>query len=213
MAVLTLVPELVESYAVTHTTAVSAIYERLREETLASTAAPQMQVGPLEGRLLMLLARLSGARRAVEVGTFTGYSALSIAEGMGEGGRLITCDIDPVNTAIARRYFDEAPWGDRIELRLGPASDTLRAIEGPLDLVFIDADKGGYIDYWEQLVPKVRSGGVLLADNVLWSGRVLDPSDDSDRALVRFNRHVQADTRVDHVMLTVRDGLTLAVKR
>lgn len=210
---LTLVPELIESYAVAHSTPVSELYERLRQETLASTTAPQMQVGPLEGRLLMLLARLTAAKRAVEVGTFTGYSALSIAEGMAEGGRLITCDVDPVNTAIARRYFAEAAWGDRIELRLGPAIETLPAIDGPLDLVFIDADKEGYIDYWEHLVPKVRPGGVLLADNVLWSGRILDPSSDSDHALVRFNQHVRADPRVDHVMLTVRDGLTLAVKK
>jgi caffeoyl-CoA O-methyltransferase len=161
----------------------------------------------------MLLARLTGARRAVEIGTFTGYSALSIAEGMAEGGHLTTCDIDPVNTAIAKRYFAEAAWGHRIELRLGPAMTTLPSIDGPLDLVFIDADKEGYVDYWEHLVPKVRPGGVLLADNVLWSGRVLDPATDSDRALVRFNQHVRADSRVDHVMLTVRDGLTLAVKK
>ncbi len=210
---LTLVPELIESYAVTHSTPVAELYDRLREETLASTTAPQMQVGPLEGRLLMLLARLTGARRAVEIGTFTGYSALSIAEGMAEGGHLTTCDIDPVNTAIAKRYFAEAAWGHRIELRLGPAMTTLPSIDGPLDLVFIDADKEGYVDYWEHLVPKVRPGGVLLADNVLWSGRVLDPATDSDRALVRFNQHVRADSRVDHVMLTVRDGLTLAVKK
>ena len=150
---------------------------------------------------------------------------VSMAAKWVEGGcrRLHLVDLNgafegqPVNgevvTAIAKRYFAEAAWGHRIELRLGPAMTTLPSIDGPLDLVFIDADKEGYVDYWEHLVPKVRPGGVLLADNVLWSGRVLDPATDSDRALVRFNQHVRADSRVDHVMLTVRDGLTLAVKK
>jgi caffeoyl-CoA O-methyltransferase len=210
---LSLVSEALSAYAVEHTSAVPALYDRLRDETLAEVPLPQMQVGPLEGRLLTLLARLIGARRAVEVGTYTGYSALSIAEGMGEDGQLITCDVDEVATAVARRYFAEAPWGDRIELRLGPAIDTLRALEGPLDLAFIDADKAGYVDYWEALLPLLGPGGLLVADNVLWSGRVLEPSDPSDHAIVAFNAHVRCDPRVDHVMLTVRDGITLAVKR
>lgn len=210
---LSLVSEALSAYAVEHTSAVPELYERLRDETLAEVPLPQMQVGPLEGRLLTLLARLIGARRAVEVGTYTGYSALSIAEGMGEGGQLVTCDVDEVATAVARRYFAQAPWGRRIELRLGPAIDTLRALEGPLDLAFIDADKAAYIDYWDALLPLLRPGGLLIADNVLWSGRVLDPRDPSDHAIVAFNAHVRRDPRVDHVMLTVRDGITLAVKR
>lgn len=210
---LTLVPDSIETYAVAHSSAVGDLYERLREVTLADTELPQMQVGPLEGRFLRNMARLAGARRAVEVGTFTGYSALSIAEGMNAGGRLITCDVDPHATSIAQRFFDEAPWGDRIEIRLGPAADTIAGIEGPLDLAFIDADKSGYETYWELLVPRMRPGGVILVDNVLWSGAVLEPVEASAKALAAFNRHVLADDRVDHVMLTVRDGITMAVVR
>jgi len=160
-----------------------------------------------------MLARLTNARRAVEVGTFTGYSALAIAEGMAEGGKLITCDIDPVATSIAQSYFARADWGDRIELRLGPALSTLAELEGPFDLAFLDAAKEEYVDYWELLVPKMRPGGLLVADNVLWSGRVLAPESDSDRAIVRFNEHVRSDARVEAVMLTLRDGVTLARRR
>ena len=210
---LSLVDDAIEAYAAAHSAPVSALHERLRAETLAGTTLPQMQVGPVEGRLLMLLARIAGARRAVEVGTFTGCSALHIAEGLADDGHLITCDIDPVNTAIARRFWAESPYGHKIELRLGPALDTLAAIEGPIDFAFIDADKPGYIAYWEALVPKLRPGGVLVADNVLWSGKVLDPQDDSTRAIVAFNDHVDADVRMDHVMLTVRDGVTIARRR
>ncbi len=210
---LTLVPEAIEAYAVQHTSALPELYERLRRETLERTEWPQMQVGPMEGRLLKLLARLTGARLAVEIGTFTGYSALSIAEGLPEGGRLITCDVDPETSAIAQRYFDEAPWGHKIELRLGRALDTLEQVEGPVDLAFIDADKVSYVDYWEALVPLVRSGGLIVVDNVLWSGKVLDPQDDSTRAIARFNEHARADDRVELVMLTVRDGMTLALRK
>jgi caffeoyl-CoA O-methyltransferase len=210
---LDIVPPQIEQYCIEQTTAVPELYERLREETYRLTDAPQMQVGPLEGRLLMLLARLVDAKLAVEVGTFTGYSALNIAEGMAEDGKLIACDKSPEWTAIAQRFWDEAPWGRKIELRLGDAIETIAGIEGPIDLVFIDADKSNYINYWEALVPKVRSGGLLIADNVLWSGRVLTPESKSDHALVDFSRHVRADDRVEQVMLTVRDGVTVARKK
>lgn len=210
---LTLVPDAVEAYARDHSAGVHAVYSQLQEITWSSTDCPQMQVGPIEGRLLMVLARMVGARRAIEVGTFTGYSALSIAEGMADGGRLVTCDIDPESTAIAQRHWDMVPWGERIELRLGPALETLKTLEGPIDLAFVDADKSSYAAYWELLVPMLRPGGVLVVDNVLWSGRVLDPRGPSDHAIAAFNDHVLQDGRVDHVMLTVRDGITLAVKR
>lgn len=208
-----LVDAAVERYALEHSSPVDPIYDRLREETLASTELPQMQVGRVEGRLLKLLVQLVGARRAVEIGTFTGYSALSIAEGLAEGGTLVTCDVDPVATAIAKRFWAEAPWGDRIELRLGDARQTAAALEGPIDFVFIDADKSGYVDYWEALVPKVRPGGVLVADNVLWSGEVVAPAGDSARHIAAFNDRVAADDRVEQVMLTVRDGITVARRR
>ena len=212
---LTLVPEAIERYAVAHTSPLPEIYERLRVETYAKTERPIMQVGPLEGRFLKTLAILTQARRVVEVGTFTGYSALSIAEGMVAGGHLVTCEIDPEVAAIAQRYFGEASWGDGIDLRLGSAVDTLTSLEldGPLDMAFLDADKENYVTYYEALVPRLRAGGVLVADNVLWSGRVLEPDSSSDHALAAFNAHVQQDPRVDVVMLTVRDGISLAVKR
>ena len=210
---LTLVDKAIEQYAVDHTVALDPVYERLREVTWSSAECPQMQVGPLEGRLLCLLTRLMGARRAVEVGTFTGYSSLSIAEGLAEDGTLVTCDIDPVTTAIAQDHWDQVPWGRKIESRIGPAAETLQSIEPGLDLAFIDADKVNYITYWELLVPRMRTGGVLLVDNVLWSGTVLDPQEESAHAIVEFNKHAHRDDRVDSVMLTVRDGILMAVKR
>jgi caffeoyl-CoA O-methyltransferase len=133
-----------------------------------------------------------------------------MAEGLPEDGKLITCDIDPDSTTIARAFWARSPHGARIELRLGPALDTINGLDGPFDLVFIDADKGGYIDYWEAVVPIVRKDGVIVADNVLWSGRVLDPREPDDKALAAFNEHVAADGRVEQVMLPVRDGITVA---
>lgn len=172
-----------------------------------------MQVGHLEGSFLRLLLRIAKARRVLEVGTFTGYSALAMAEGLPPGGRLITCDIDPVVTQIARKTWAKSPHGKKIELRLGHALKTLRKLRGTFDAVFIDADKENYIRYWELCVPKVRRGGILLVDNVLWSGRVLRPKDETDRAIVAFNRYVVSDRRVEAVMLTLRDGVTLAYKK
>lgn len=200
----------VEDYAIEHTSEVDSLYERLREETYTQVECPQMQVGRLEGRLLKLLTAMSGAKLAVEIGTFTGYSALSIAEGLPKDGKLIACDVNEETGAIARRYFDEASWGYKIEQRFGPALETLEGVDEPIDLAFIDADKGGYIAYWEALVPKLSPGGLILADNVLWSARVLEPQADSDKALAAFNAHVAADERMEQVMLTVRDGITLA---
>lgn len=208
---LTLVPESIEAYALAHTTRTrEALFDRLAAETRASSAMPQMQVGAIEGRLLALLVRLSGARRALEIGTFTGCSALHIADALPADGRLVTLDVDPQTGAIAQRAFEEAGLADRIERRLGPAAEILPTLEGTFDFVFIDADKVNYPTYWELVVPRVRPGGLIVADNVLWSGKVLEPRDASDRALVAFNARVHADPRVEQVMLTVRDGVTLA---
>ncbi|MCC6489013.1 MAG: class I SAM-dependent methyltransferase, partial [Candidatus Hydrogenedentes bacterium] len=172
-----------------------------------------MQVGKVEGAFLRMLARLTNARHILEIGTFTGYSALCLAEGMEDGGRLITCDVDPEATDIAKQHWARSPHGSKIELRLGPALETIAALEGPWDLVFIDADKQNYIHYWEAVMPKVRQGGLLVADNVLWSGRVVNPQKESDFAVDRFNKHVVSDPRVEAVLLTVRDGITLAWKK
>jgi len=136
-----------------------------------------------------------------------------MAEGLPEDGKLITCDINPEAEAIARRYFAESPHGHKIEVRMGPALETIATLQEPLDLVFIDADKTNYMNYYEAVLPLLRSGGLIVADNVLWSGRVLDPQDDDSRAIVAFDDHVQADSRVDNVCLTVRDGMMLIRKR
>jgi caffeoyl-CoA O-methyltransferase len=207
----------IHAYLVEHSTALDDVRRRLIEETAGLGAVGGMQVAPEQSVFLTLVTRLVGARRAIEVGTFTGLSALCIADGMSSEGRLLCCDVSDEWTAIARRYWAEAGVADRIELRLGPAIDTLRALPGTadVDLVFIDADKGGYVDYWEELVPRVRSGGVLLVDNTLQGGAVVDTAATGDTvvAIRRFNVHAAADPRVELVLLPVSDGLTMAVRR
>ncbi|MEX1363768.1 MAG: class I SAM-dependent methyltransferase [Nannocystaceae bacterium] len=213
---LTIIPEALAEYVEAHSRPEPSLLVELRDETLATLSEPQMQVGRVEGALLRMLVQLTGARRIVEVGTFSGYSALSMASGLPPDGSLITCDIDPVATAVAQRYFDRSEHGAKIELRLGPAIETLQqlAADGArIDLLFLDADKTGYLDYYEAALPMMPAGGLVIADNTLWSGRVLDPQQDSDHAIVRFNAHVAADERVDHVLLSVRDGVMLARKR
>jgi len=196
---------------------VDEVLADLHDETVALGSAAGMQIGPDQGQLLTLLTRLVGARRAVEVGTFTGYSSLCIARGLAPGGTLLCCDVSEEWTALARRAWVRAGLDDRIELRLAPAVETLRALPATadIDLVFIDADKPGYPTYWDELVPRVRSGGLLLADNVLWSGKIHDPAvdDRNARALRSFNDLVAADDRVEAVILPAFDGLTIARKR
>src|SRR6266545_3400221 len=200
----------IEEYAEEHTSPDGELFERLAEETRAKTSAPQMMVGRIEGRFLAMLVRLRGARRILELGTFTGYSSISMASALPPGGSILTCDVDPEATAIARRYMDESGYGDRIEIRLGPALETL---EGPFDLVFIDADKPNYRNYYEAALPLLAENGLIVIDNVLWSGRVLEEDvDESTRAIKEFNEHVRTDPRVLSVMLTVRDGMTLVQK-
>ena len=207
------IPEKIEAYAEAHSTPEPALFVELAAATRAQTTQPQMMVGHLQGMLLKNLVRLSGAKRVLEIGTFTGYSALAMAEGLPDDGVLVTCDVDPKATAIARSFWDRSPHGRKIALKLAPALDTIATLQDGIDVVFIDADKRNYIRYWDACLPKVRAGGVLLADNVLWSGAVLDPNTDDDRALAAFNEHVMRDARVELVMLPIRDGITLAVKR
>ncbi len=209
----TFVNEAVEQFAHDHTEPESDLFLRLRDETHRDMNCPQMQVGRIEGRFLKMLVRLAGARRILEIGMFTGYSALMMAEGLAEDGKLITCDVDPKAEAIARRYFAESPHGHKIEIRMGPALETIKTLEGQLDMVFIDADKGNYSNYYEAVLPLVRAGGLIVADNVLWSGRVLHPETPDDHAIVAFDKLVQSDSRVENVCLTVRDGMMLAWKK
>ena len=209
-----IVNEPVEEYAAVHTTPIAELFERLADETRAKTTAPQMMVGRIEGQFLARLVRLSGAKRILELGTFTGYSSISMASELPADGQVITCDVDPDATAIARRYMDESGFGDKIEIRLGPALETIESLEGPFDLVFIDADKPNYKAYYEAVLPLLAENGLLIADNVLWSGRVVEEGgDESTLAIKDFNEHVAVDERVVSVMLTVRDGMTLVQKR
>jgi predicted O-methyltransferase YrrM len=204
----------VDAYAEAHTTPPGELLERLAEETRAKTTLPQMMVGPLQGRFLAFLVRALRARRVLEFGTFTGYSSICMASVLPDDGRVVTLDVNEETTEIARRYAAEAGVIDRIDYRLGPAVDILPELDGPFDLVFIDADKDGYVGYYEGALPKLAADGLIVADNVLWSGRVADEAaDDATRAIQRFNDHVSRDERVECVLLTVRDGMTLIRRR
>jgi len=203
----------VEQFARDHTEPETDLYVRLREETYRAMKWPEMQVDAIEGRFLKMLVRLTGARTVLELGMFTGYSTLMMAEALPDDGRLITCEIDPKAEGIARRYFAESPHGHKITIRTGPALNTIKTLTLPLDLVFIDADKPNYSNYYEACLPLLKPGGLIVADNVLWSGKVVDPKDADDHAIVAFDRLVQSDPRVENVCLTVRDGMMLAWKR
>ena len=203
----------VEQFARDHTESETDLYVRLREETFRVMKWPEMQVDTIEGRFLKMLVRLTGARTVLELGMFTGYSTLMMAEALPDDGRLITCEIDPKAEAIARRYFAESPHGHRISIRMAPALDTIKMLTDPLDFVFIDADKPNYSTYYEACLPLLKAGGLIVADNVLWSGKVIDPQDDDTRAIIAFNDLVQSDPRIENVCLTVRDGMMLACKR
>ena len=213
MLLISIVPEAIDAYAAAHSSPEPALLAELAAETRATMKSPQMMVGHAEGVFLRLLVRLMGARRVLEIGTFTGYSSLCLAEGLPADGRVITCDVDARATGIARRYWARSAHGHKITLELRPALETIATLEGSFDLVFLDADKANYIRYWDACLPRVRPGGVILADNVLWSGRVLAPAEADDHAIVAFNDHVARDLRVEQVVLPVRDGVTLAVKR
>jgi len=207
----------VADYLVGHGTPPDAVQLALIEATRALGPVAGMQISPEQGAFLTILTRLVGARSAVEVGTFTGYSSLCIARGLPAGGHLLCCDVSEEWTAIAREAWKSAGVEDRIELKLAPGADTLRALpaEETIDLAFIDADKPGYAVYYEEILTRLRPNGVLLVDNVLWSGRVVDPDadDDNTKAIKAFNDMVAADSRVEAVMLPISDGLTLIRKK
>ncbi len=207
----------VHEYLVAHGTPPDALLDEVARETQQVGPLALMQVAPEQGGFLTFVTRLVGARRAIEVGTFTGYSSICIARGLSADGKLLCCDVSEEWTAIARRYWAKAGLADRIELRLGPAAETLSALPlaEPWDLAFIDADKPGYPVYYEEILKRLRPGGLILVDNVLWMGRVADPSaqDDATRSIRAFNDLVARDVRVDKVMFPLSDGLTLLRKR
>ena len=208
-----IVPEAVEAYAAAHTTAPAPFLQAFAEETRAKLESPQMLTGEIEGRFLEFLVFLAQPRLVLEIGTYSGYSALSMAQALPEGGRIVSCELDPERVAFAERHIADAGMADRIEIRQGAALETIGGLDGPFDLVFIDADKEGYLDYYEAVLPKLSERGLIVVDNVLWSGRVAAPESDDDtestRALRAFNDHVAGDARVVSVMLSVRDGVTL----
>ena len=211
-----LVSDEIEAYTVAHTSPPAAHLQALAEETRASLGAPQMLTGDVEGRFLEFLVFMSRPRLVLEIGTFSGYSALSMAAAMDSiaDARIISCELSDEHADVAERHIAAAGMAERIEVRRGPALATIDGLDGPLDLVFIDADKTGYLDYYEAVLPKLSRDGLIVVDNVLWSGRVARPpsaeDSDSTAALRTFNDRVTADERVVNVMLTVRDGITLA---
>jgi caffeoyl-CoA O-methyltransferase len=210
---ITVTPEL-QDYLAAQAPPPDDVVRDLVAETAGLGRLANMQISLDQGAFLALLARLVGARRTIEVGTFTGFSTLSVARALPDDGRILACDVSEEWTSMARRYWERAGVAHKIDLQLAPALETLQALprEAAYDFAFIDADKSGYIAYWEQIVPRTRPGGLVVADNVLWSGRVVDPgADDEDTKAIReFNEHVLADDRVDSLIVPVADGLTLA---
>jgi caffeoyl-CoA O-methyltransferase len=207
---LTLVPEKIEAYAAAHTTPLEPLLQELVAETQREFGGrATMLSGETVGGLLQTLIAISGARRVLEIGMFTGCSALMMAAALPDDGQLITCDIDETAIALAKRYFQRSPHGHKIDVREGRALETLASLKGPFDVVFIDADKDNYINYYEAALPLLAQDGVIAVDNVLWSGNVLSPKERDDHAIVAFNAHVAADERVSQALLTVRDGVML----
>lgn len=210
-----LVPSEIEAYAEAHSMPESAVCRALREETQRTMDYPQMLVGPLEGAFLKMMTQLVCAKRVLEIGMFTGYSALCLAEALPAVGTVITCEINEKSASVARRYFVQTAAGEKISIRMGPALDTMRTLTGPFDLIFIDADKTNYLNYYRCALDLLAPNGVILIDNVLWSGEVLKqpPPDDSTAAIQELNRTVSSDPRVTAVLVTIRDGILVVRKK
>ena len=206
------VDEKVEAYAQTHSKQPSALADEIHDWTVMNTEAPRMLSGAYQGAMLQLLVRTINAKNILEIGMFTGYSALTMAEAMSDDGRLITLDIDEERESIARSFFSRSPHGGKISIMIGYALNTISRLDGPFDLVYIDADKENYLNYYEAVMPLLSTGGLIVADNVLWSSEVLDPKTENARSLHEFNQRVQNDMRVNNVILTIRDGLMVARK-
>jgi caffeoyl-CoA O-methyltransferase len=201
------VPDEIEEYAERYTTARSDVFDRLGAETEATRDDHVMMVGAVEGGFLSFLVHLTRATRVLELGTFTGWSSIAMARALPPGGSIVTCDVNEETTAVARRYAEEAGVADRIDFRVGPGIETLATLDGPFDLAFIDADKEGYVDYYDAILPKLAPDGVIGADNTLFGSG--GPNDEITQAMSKFNEHVLHDDRVEAVLLPFRDGLTL----
>jgi caffeoyl-CoA O-methyltransferase len=210
-----IVNEEIEDYAAAHTTPPVELLQSLTAETQETLQSPQMLTGTIEGRFLEVLVHGLQAKRVLELGTYSGYSALSMAAGLPEGGHIDTCEFEEKHAEVARRYIAQSPYADRITVHLGPALETIPKLEGEFDFVFIDADKVNYLNYYEALLPRLAPSGLMAVDNTLWSGSVIDEKDDeeSTRAIREINDRIASDERVTAVMLTVRDGVTLVRHR
>ncbi len=203
-----------EEYASEHTTPLSPLLEEIENFTLKDTPYPSMLTGRVEGRFLRLVAQLSGARRIVDIGTFTGYSALAMAEVLPDSGKIVTIENNPDHAKTAQGFFDRSPSGFKITLRKGNALEILKTLpDAKTDLVFIDADKQNYGAYYRESMRILRNGGLILADNALWYGRIFNPKDDESRAMADFNELVKADDRAEKLFLTIRDGIYVIRKR
>ncbi|HTK86285.1 MAG TPA: class I SAM-dependent methyltransferase [Nitrospiraceae bacterium] len=204
----------IEAYAEAHSWAESPVCRALREETCRSMEFPQMVVGPLEGAFLKMMVQVVQAKRVLEVGTFTGYSALCFAEALPGDGQVITCDIDEQSVGLAKTYWAKSPYGGKIKSRLGPAVETLATLSEPFDVIFIDADKINYLQYYRRALELIASRGVILIDNVLWSGDVLKSEgvESSTAAIQELNRIIAADRSVNAVLVTIRDGIFVVRK-
>lgn len=210
----TITPALIEIYAFDHTTPLPALLEKLQRETHETIDNPQMLTGRVEGQFLRMLVRISGAKKVVEVGTFTGFSALMMADALPDNGEIVTCEISRDCADFAQRYFDQSPHRGKIRMRIGPALAALKNMPNrSVDMIFIDADKQSYVHYYEEGMRILRHGGLMAVDNVLWSSRVLDPQDEESRAIAAFNKRVVDDDEAEKVMLTVRDGIYLIRKK
>ena len=205
----------IEAYAQAHSRQESAVRLALREETHRTMEYAQMLVGPLEGAFLQMMTQLVGAKRVLEIGTFTGYSALCFAEALPKDGTVVTCEIDEESVAVARRYVAQTSVGKKIDIRMGPALETMRTLTGPFDVIFIDADKANYLNYYQRALDLLAPNGVILIDNVLWSGEVLKqpPPDERTAVIQELNRTVANDPRVTSVLVTIRDGVLVVRRR
>ena len=205
-------PEGVEEYCERHTTALPELHEHLLKETEEKTTTANFLVGEIEGAFLKMLVRLTQAKKILEVGMFTGYSVLSFAEALPPDGSIVTCELDPRAIEIAQSFFARSPHRDKIEIRQGRAADTLKTLQGPFDLCFIDADKPSYDYYYDRCLELVRPGGLIVLDNMLRYGRVLNPTEEDARIVNVLNDRIQSDPRVENVLLPFRDGIMLAYK-
>ncbi len=207
-------PEEIEQYAEEHSSSLHPLLEELIEFTYKNTDLPQMLTGRVEGNFLKMLVEISGAKRVLEIGTFTGFSALMMAQGLPEEGELITIEINPEYADMAKSFIERAPWGNKIKLLVGDAKNLLEEFEEEsFDVIFIDADKSAYPFYYEKCVKLVKKGGIIAIDNALWEGKVLEPPDNRSKAIAQMNEMIKEDPRVDKVLLTVRDGIFLVRRK